>query len=547
MSVPSQSIKQKSEKPDISTLSSEELDALIARLQEAIDFDLALSGDDIRLLLNALLTLASMQERLTDKDVTLHKLRKLLGMVQSSEKLSDLLGNDKTDNQRKTRHRKKPKKKKVLPPVKVYHAFTDLKKGDGCPDCSTGKLYKYEPAQLLRIKGQTPFTPELHLSERLRCNACGQFFTAPLSADVVADGDSDQKYGYSARSLMALNKYFSGAPFYRQESLQAILGVSISASTIFDQCEYLANDCQPIFRSLSDLAANARHFHLDDTTHRILEQQAIEKKKRHSDKLQKRTGLYASGIIATTENRDIILFQTNIGHAGEFIDELLAKRQPDKPPPILMSDALASNNPTVTPVLHGVCNSHARRQYVDVLAHFSEQVPWVLERYKVIWINEDECINQKMTTAERLAYHQQHSLPLMNEIRSWGKQQFSDETVEENSGLGKAMAYFDRHFERLTLFCKIEGAKIDNNYMEAVLKLIVRNRKNAYFYKTPAGAAISDVITSCIATAMQADVNVFDYFNAIQRNRLAVRNNPLDWLPWNYTENNLTDKNFTSD
>jgi len=221
------------------------------------------------------------------------------------------------------------------------------------------------------------------------------------------------------------------------------LGVSISASTIFDQCEYLANDCQPIFSSLNDLAANAQHFHLGDTTHRILEQHAIEKKKRNSDKLQKRTGLYASGIIATTEHQDIILFQINIGHAGEFIDELLAKRQPDKPPPILMSDALASNNPTVTPVLHAVCNSHARRQYVDVLAQFQEQVPWVLECYKVIWINKDECVNQKMTPTSRLAYHHQHSLPVMNEIRSRGKQQFADETVEENSGLGKAIAYFN--------------------------------------------------------------------------------------------------------
>jgi len=548
MSTPGKANKKKLEKPDISTLTSDELDALISRLQDAIDFDLALSGDDICLLLNALLTLATMQERLSDKDVTLHKLRKLLGMVQSSEKLSDLLDKDKADNPRKTTHRKKPKKKKVPPPKKVYHSFTDLKKGDACPDCLTGKLYKYEPAQLLRITGQTPFTPELHLSERLRCNACGQFFTAPLSDDVIADGDSNQKYGYSARSLMVLNKYFLGAPFYRQESLQDILGVSITASTIFDQSEYLSNDCQPIFNCLKAIAANARHFHLDDTTHRILEQQPIEKKKRNSDKMQKRTGLYASGIIATTaDSQDIILFQTNIGHAGEFIDELLIKRELDKPPPILMSDALASNNPTVMSALHGACNSHARRQYVDVLAQFPEQVPEVLERYKVIWINDDECTDQKMTDACRLAYHKQHSLPVMNEIRTWGKQHFTDETVEENSSLGKAIAYFERHFERLILFCQVEGAKIDNNYMEAILKLIVRNRKNAYFYKTPAGAAISDVLTSCIATSMQADVNVFDYFNAIQRNRLAVRENPLNWLPWNYTENNLPDKNFTSD
>ncbi|MFK5987007.1 MAG: transposase [Pseudomonadota bacterium] len=177
-----------------------------------------------------------------------------------------------------------------------------------------------------------------------------------------------------------------------------------------------------------------------------------KKKKRGSDKIQTRTGLYASGIIATTEQQDIILFQTNIGHAGEFIDELLENRLTDKPPPILMSDA------------------------------------------------------------QRLAYHQQHSLPVMEKIRSWAEQHFSDETVEKNSTLGKAISYFNRHFERLTLFCTIEGAKIDTNYMEAILKLIVRNRKNAYFYKTPAGAAISDVITSCIATIMQADVNVFDYF-----------------------------------
>ena len=73
----------------------------------------------------------------------------------------------------------------------------------------------------------------------------------------------------------------------------------------------------------------------------------------------------------------------------------------------------------------------------------------------------------------------------MNEIRTWVIKHFDDSTIEENSSFGKAMAYFNRHFERLILFCKIEGAKIDNNLMEQALKLIVRNRKNAYFYKTP--------------------------------------------------------------
>ena len=71
--------------PTISELNAEALDALIIRAQEAIDNNLSLSTDDIKLLLNAVLTLATMQERLSNKEVTVHKLRKLLGMVQSSE------------------------------------------------------------------------------------------------------------------------------------------------------------------------------------------------------------------------------------------------------------------------------------------------------------------------------------------------------------------------------------------------------------------------------------------------------------------------------
>ncbi len=344
---------------DITQLSTEELDALIGRLQEAIDYDLTLCADDIRLLLNAVMTLASMQERIADKDITLHKLRKLLGMISASEKLNDLIGDSKNSNSlKKPRKKKKLNNTQPVKPTKHHHALEALTKGDRCPECKDGTVYKYQPAQLLRITGQTPFVPELHLSERLRCNTCGQFFTASLPEEVLVDGDSDQKYGYSARTLMALNKYFTGAPFYRQESLQAILGVSISASTIFDQCEYLANDLLAVFVTLKSLAGNATHFHLDDTTHRVLEQGPIKKKKRHNETMQTRTGLYASGIIARFDEHDIVLFQTNIGHAGEFIDELLDKRQPDKPPPILMSDALSSNTPTRLPVLHGVCNAH---------------------------------------------------------------------------------------------------------------------------------------------------------------------------------------------
>jgi len=72
-------------------ISVEELDGLIERIEQAREHNLALSGDDYALLLSAVLTLASMQEQLSHNDLTIHKLKKLLGVVRSSEKLSGLV------------------------------------------------------------------------------------------------------------------------------------------------------------------------------------------------------------------------------------------------------------------------------------------------------------------------------------------------------------------------------------------------------------------------------------------------------------------------
>ena len=101
----------------------------------------------------------------------------------------------------------------------------------------------------------------------------------------------------------------------------------------------------------------------------------------------------------------------------------------------------------------------------------------------------------------------------MEKLYSEFNQCIDEDLVEHNSGLGNAMRYFIKHFDGLTQFCKVEGAPIDNNRMEAALKWVVRDRKNAMFHKTLLGATIADIVTSIIATAANACINVFDYLN----------------------------------
>lgn len=122
----------------------------------------------------------------------------------------------------------------------------------------------------------------------------------------------------------------------------------------------------------------------------------------------------------------------------------------------------------------------------------------------------------------------------MKELREWGQQQLNTGETEPNSGLGKAIAYLLRHFEALTAFCRWPGVPVDNNEMEATLKLIIRGRNNSLFFKSLAGAAVADVLTSLMATCDKAGINTFDYLIVLQRHAEAVKRQPEQWLPWNY-------------
>ena len=242
---------------------------------------------------------------------------------------------------------------------------------------------------------------------------------------------------------MAVAKFFSGTPYYRQGSLQDMLGVSIAASTIFDQSEKVANALFPVFRYLLNiLAPDAWHYYIDDTSNRILNQKPIKKKRRNSDEEQIRTGIYTSGVIATlADGHQLVLYETGISHAGELIDEILKQRSPGVVKPMIMSDALSSNRPTVCEATITLCNAHARRQFFDLLNHFEEKARYVLERYNKIWCHDDHTIENNMSAKERLAYHQTHSQPIMEALLKWCNEQLESGATEENSGLGNCLLY----------------------------------------------------------------------------------------------------------
>ena len=68
---------------------------------------------------------------------------------------------------------------------------------------------------LIRIVGQAPLKATVFEMERLRCNACGQVFTAD-----EPEAAGPEKYDATAVAMIALLKYGTGVPFNRMERLE---------------------------------------------------------------------------------------------------------------------------------------------------------------------------------------------------------------------------------------------------------------------------------------------------------------------------------------
>jgi hypothetical protein len=149
---------------------------------------------------------------------------------------------------------------------------------------------------------------------------------------------------------------------------------------------------------------------------------------------------------------------------------VLKQRAAELPPPIQMCDALARNVPKGFAVMLGNCLAHCRRHYVDVAANFAPECQYVLETLGAVYGYDEEARREGMSDIERLVHHQARSGPLQEDLRQWGKQRLDEHLVEPNSGLGQAISYMLKHWEKLALFLRRAGAPLDSNIVERTLK-----------------------------------------------------------------------------
>ena len=414
--------------------------------------------------------------------------------------------------------------------VSVPHGH--LKAGDLCPACVKGKLYDTQcPSVLLHLCAQPMIAGTLFEIEKLRCALCGKLFSATTPAEA-----GQEKYDANVAPMLAVMRYGYGMPMNRIEQMQEDFGVPLPAGTQWELMQAHAEELWPLLDEFQRQAAGADVFYNDDTTARILslEKQIREAEASSTPAAKQRTGVFTTGIVATSKERTFALFFSGGQHAGENLQALLNRRSPDLATPIQMCDGLSRNKPATAATNMANCNSHGRRGFVTVADVFPEECAHVLETMREVYKYDEQTRREAMSGQQRLLFHQQHSGPLMNALKLWMEEKIESKQVEPNGSLGEAISYVLKRWERLTLFLRRPGAPLDNNICERALKLSIRHRNNSLFYKTEHGAHVGDLFMSLIHTCRLARINPFDYLTTLRQHLRRVRDAPSAWMPWNY-------------
>lgn len=412
----------------------------------------------------------------------------------------------------------------------IHHSETSHKIGEPCPFCK-GNFSKGIARKTTVISARAIMKINVHIQESIECKSCGHSETSQLPEKVQKECLG--RYHVSAIAVLAYFRYFCGFASHRLDTATKHLGFRVPESTQWQLFESAADLLMPIFKHMKYKTANSNLIWMDHThNHILIEEKECREKRNEGDK-NSRIGINTSCYLSKfKDGNKIAFYHTAAIDAGQYLKQIIAFREKDCGPLVVACDALASNLKYIhQDVVHALCNSHARRQIVDLGKHIPKNGHEILKLYKIIFKN-DRYANT-LDSKNRLEYHATHSLPLMLKIRNLAE----SELLSECRVLGEiwnAFAYQIRHFEKLSAFCRIENAPLHTNDVERALKKPILHRKNSLFFQTLTGAGVGDLMITLCMTAHLNGVSPVDYLTTLLCNADKIKSDPEKWMPWNY-------------
>lgn len=322
---------------------------------------------------------------------------------------------------------------------------------------------------------------------------------------------------------LAVSKTSYCQPVYRIEKMLGHSGVELSRKTM---CRWLKESGLAL--GLLAFEIEKRLFatgmvHFDDTPVKLLED--------NKDKPRGRRVREARFWAARASPRDgpwTVFHFTKSRSAEELVP--LFKGYDGK----FTCDAYAAHD-KLLPVVDGVpddsrmygCWAHTRRYFFD--AHKSD-APRLGAEFLAL-IRKLYAVEREIAEADdatRVAVRRERSRPVLEAIRARVDELLP--VTPPKSGLGRALAYADTNWRRLTRFVDDPQAGIDNNPVENAIRPVALGRKNWLFIgDSEAGKAAANLMT-IIATCNMAGDNPYEYLLDVMRRLPLLKNTEVGTL-----------------
>jgi transposase len=306
-------------------------------------------------------------------------------------------------------------------------------------------------------------------------------------------------------AYIATAKYQDGLPLYRQETILARHGLTVSRATLASWMIRLGELIVPLINLVEEVQLAYDVLQMDETTVQVLKENG------RAAQSESRMWVRRGG----PPDKPVILFNYDPSRSGK-----VAWRLTEDFKGYLQSDGFSGYDAVGKRegVVHVGCLAHARRKFDEALKAqragdrgglAAEGLALIQRIYRI----EKAAREAGLTPEQRKQLRDERARPVWDELRRW---------LDAKRGhappqmlIGKAMTYLDNQWPQLIRALDDGRLEVDNNRCENALRPFVLGRKAWLFSDTPAGAEASARLYGLIETAKANGCEPYAYLRRV--------------------------------
>ena len=330
----------------------------------------------------------------------------------------------------------------------------------------------------------------------------GRFSCPPAPPAVFEKSIADSSF----IAGLAIDKFRSALPLYRQHQRLAAAGVHIARSTLTLLLQRAAMLLQPINEAMTRSVLASKVLLMDETP--------IKAGRKRTEKGSGR--MHTGFFWPVLGDQDEVIFPFSNSRAHTVTDDILG----DFHGTLLTDgyDAYEYFDANDDELVHALCWSHARRYFVRSETvepeHSNKALDFIGELYKhEATIRKRGWVGEKKHKARK-----QLCKPVVDAFFEWLGAVHQEKLLLPSSPFTKAVNYALNREEGLRVFLENPAVPPDTNGLERQIRPIAIGRKNWLFCWTEVGAEYVGIFHGLIATCRLHDVDPYTYFvDVLQR------------------------------